>query len=266
MLTVEVVQKFDWNQVKESDRVFVQERQEQISAFLRQSIYRAIEVGLRLAEIKQCLGHGLYRDWIEAEFPWSKSAAHQFECVANRFGHLVTEDVQLLDKLEKFNLDAIYELAAPGTPETVVSQAIEMARQDKTINLKQVKALKAGKELKTLEAGQTLTVKDTESPYAGQAVTVQSIDKRNGIAKCTTDQGEAELLLDELLPSPHPNPQAPAETRQQPPNQLAIMATELEVERERVRILEDMLRRLCAAARVRQLTASILVEAEELLQ
>lgn len=259
-LAVEVVGGFDYQALQSEQRILVQQRTSEICTLLRQQVYNAIEIGQKLLEIKQSLKNdNLYRQWIEAEFPWEKSAANRFEHVALRFSNVPNWD--MLNG--SFDLSALYILAAPSTPADVVDRAIELAESGERVSHARAKALKAGLDTPTIKAGNTYTVSDETSPYYGQTVTVQSIERKDGIVSCSTpDGGVASLPLSELI---NPAPEPPKPPKKEQPNHLGAIASELEIERERVQLLEGILQKLCAAARSGKLSDELLSEAESLL-
>ena len=73
-----------------------------------------IEIGQALIRQKAKLGHGFYLKWIEAEFEMHEQTARRFVHVAERFGKSNT----MLD----LTPTALFELAAPSTPEEVVAE------------------------------------------------------------------------------------------------------------------------------------------------
>jgi hypothetical protein len=92
-----------------------------------------IEIGRRLAECKDICGHGNWLPWLEREFEWSDKTAENFINVYKLGG-----------KFENFsNLDlpisALYMLAAPSTPEAVVTKVITSAKAGETVPFAEIK-------------------------------------------------------------------------------------------------------------------------------
>ena len=74
-----------------------------------------IEIGQALIRQKAKLGHGNFLNWLAAEFGMSNPTASRFMNVAERFG---SKSFSVKD----LDLTALYELAAPSTPEEVRSE------------------------------------------------------------------------------------------------------------------------------------------------
>jgi len=111
--------RFDYGRLEESTRILALSRAGEIKILMKQNTENIIQIGVKLIEVKQCLGHGQFRHWLAAEFDWSKSTANQFMNVALKcpnFGHL-----------ETIAPSALYLLAAPSTPDEVRSIALERA-------------------------------------------------------------------------------------------------------------------------------------------
>lgn len=119
-------ESFNYSNLDAATLSFVQQQTGEIRSLMKRTAQDIIEIGQRLIKVKKCLGHGQYRKWIEAEFNWGKSTANSFENVAKQFA-----DVQNLDT---FAPSALYELAAPSTPEKAREEAIILAKAGKRIS------------------------------------------------------------------------------------------------------------------------------------
>ena len=125
---------FDYSGLDAKTLHFVQEQTEEIRSLIKRTAQDIIKIGQKLIEVKKRLEYGQYRKWIEAEFNWSKSTANSFENVARQFA-----DVQNLDI---FAPSALYELAAPSTPESAREEAIARAQSGEKIGYKFAKEIK----------------------------------------------------------------------------------------------------------------------------
>jgi len=105
---------------------------------LRNRIERAtqniIEIGKRLTEVKEMLGHGKFLPWLEKEFGMSDQTAQNFMNVFKRFG-------QIPNGLE-FQSKALYLLASPSTPDEAREEAVELASKGEKITHKKAKEIK----------------------------------------------------------------------------------------------------------------------------
>jgi hypothetical protein len=127
-------EKFDYSSLDADTSWFVREQTEEIKTLMKQTAEGIVKIGQKLSEVKKRLGYGHYRQWIEAEFNWGKSTANSFENVAKRFA-----DVQNLDN---FAPSALYELAAPSTPEIAKEEALTRADSGEFITFTTAKEIK----------------------------------------------------------------------------------------------------------------------------
>jgi Protein of unknown function (DUF3102) len=127
-------ESFDYSNLDADTSWFVREQTEEIKALMKQTAEGIVKIGQKLIDVKKRLGYGRYRQWIEAEFNWGKSTANSFENVAKRFA-----DVQNLDN---FAPSALYELAAPSTPEIAKEEALTRADSGEYITFTTAKEIK----------------------------------------------------------------------------------------------------------------------------
>jgi N6-adenosine-specific RNA methylase IME4 len=108
------------------------------AGFIRKDIQRLqvgiLDVGKRLLEVKENIGHGNFGPWINAEFQMSADTAGRFMNVARRFPEIPHG--------AEFAPTVLYELAAPSTPETVRLTAVERARSGEVVTLETIRTLK----------------------------------------------------------------------------------------------------------------------------
>jgi hypothetical protein len=91
---------------------------------VKQTAQGIIEIGQRLIEVKEKLGHGNFIPWLESEFDWGRSTAHKFMSVAEKcpqYGHF------------DFAPTALYLLASPSTPEPAREEALSLAESGEKI-------------------------------------------------------------------------------------------------------------------------------------
>lgn len=253
-MLVEVLGGFDYSAIAAPIAERIQSRLDRVNQLCRQTVYGTVEIGVELLAIKgDLVEERVYRRWLETEFPWGKSTANQLEAVAIRFANV--------QQLDNFDITALYVLAAPSTPDAVREKAIALAGAGERISAQRAKALRNGEDVLALETGKQIAVQSGN--YQGQSVTVRP-GAPAGLVNVVTPSGEdTTLLISELMPEevPEPVPKPRPET----PNHLAAIATELEIERDRLALLEDVLRRVCIAARAGALTDKLLSEAEALI-
>ncbi len=145
-------QNFDYSSLDAETLYFIQEQTGEIRTLMKRTAQDIINIGQKLIEIKKRLGYGQYRKWIETEFNWGKSTANSFENVARHFA-----DVHNLDI---FAPSALYELAAPSTPESARQEAMAKAQAGEKIGYKLAKEIKK----------KHITKKENQQPISKQQV------------------------------------------------------------------------------------------------
>ena len=124
---------FDYAQLDAETRIVVQQRTTEIRDLTRRTAQDIIDIGRKLIEVKQRLGHGQFGAWLEAEFAWTDRTAQRFMQVAERFGenrHIV-----------EFAPSALYLLAAPSVPDEAREEVLRRAEQGEAITHKAAKQI-----------------------------------------------------------------------------------------------------------------------------
>lgn len=62
---------FDYGALDNATRMVVQQRTSEIKSLMRRTAQDIIDIGQKLIEVKQQLGHGKFRNWLKAEFDGS---------------------------------------------------------------------------------------------------------------------------------------------------------------------------------------------------
>lgn len=68
---------FDYASLDAGTSQFVQQQTGEIRVLMKRTAQGIIEVGQKLIEVKEKLGHGRFGEWLEAEFAWSDFTARQ---------------------------------------------------------------------------------------------------------------------------------------------------------------------------------------------
>jgi hypothetical protein len=125
---------FDYVALDAETRTVVEQHTNEIKTLIRRNAQNIIDIGQRLLEVKEQLGHGHFRYWLKAEFGWSITTATRFMQVAEQFKctNLAHLDIAA---------SALYELASPSTPDAARAEAIELASQGKIITYSKAKAI-----------------------------------------------------------------------------------------------------------------------------
>lgn len=116
---------FDYSALDTSTRIFVEERTTEIKSLIKRSAQDIIEIGGKLTEVKERLGHGRFGAWLAAEFEWTQQTAVTFMRVHGKFKNFLN--------LEGFAPSALYLFASPSTPEEAVQEAIDRAQDGERI-------------------------------------------------------------------------------------------------------------------------------------
>ncbi|MDJ0690763.1 MAG: response regulator [Xenococcaceae cyanobacterium MO_188.B32] len=128
-------QIFDYSQLEEETSVFVREQTEEIRGLMKRTAQGIRDIGQKLLEIKEKLGHGNFLNWLKAEFNWSEPTAQRFMQVARQF-----ESIKLMDL--SIAPSALYVLSAPSTPDSVREEAISRAQAGENITYTAAKEIK----------------------------------------------------------------------------------------------------------------------------
>lgn len=116
---------FDYGTLDLDTRSFVQTKTAEIRILVKQTAQGIIEIGQRLIEVKEKLGHGNFLPWIRDEFGWSDETAHRFMNVA--------QNLPQIPHGVEFQMRALYLLASPSTPESAREEALECAESGERI-------------------------------------------------------------------------------------------------------------------------------------
>ena len=118
---------FDYDQLDVETRIVVQQRTDEIRELVRKTAQDIVDIGAKLTEVKNRLGHGHFGAWLDGEFGWTDRTAQRFMSVAERFKADNLSDVRIAPS-------ALYLLAAPSTPEEAREEALARAEEGETIS------------------------------------------------------------------------------------------------------------------------------------
>lgn len=133
---------FDYTTLSPKTRILVQQHANGIKSLMRRTAQDVINIGQKLLEVKEQLGHGHFEAWLRAEFNWGQWTARKFMQVTRQFKSVNFTDLSI-------DASALYLLAAPSTPEAVRQQALERAGQGEAITHAKVKAIASPYEKST---------------------------------------------------------------------------------------------------------------------
>lgn len=112
----------------------VQQRTNEIKTLMRRNSQDIIDIGQKLIEVKQHLGHGSFRNWLKFEFNWSVSAATKFMQVAEQFKCVNFTHLNI-------TASTLYLIAAPSTPKEVREEVLQRASNGENISYTKAKAI-----------------------------------------------------------------------------------------------------------------------------
>lgn len=201
---IAAAQSFDYDTLDSETRIIVQQRTGEIKSLIRQTAQDIIDIGQKLTEVKQQLGHGNFRNWLKAEFEWGIWTATKFMQVANRFRCV---------KFTHLNIaaSALYLLAAPSIPKLASEEALERANQGEFISYGKAKTIvnRCKEAAKLNKTPKPVTVDVSIEPYPAlqtvesqsTAVAEQSEDKPLGketeaLAHSQVSNRSDEMVLD----------------------------------------------------------------------
>jgi len=176
------MQLFDYMALDTETRIVVQRRTEEIKDLMRRTAQDILDIGGKLADVRDRLEGGAFSAWLRAEFDWSRSTAYNFINVHERFGSRNLAELEI-------SASALYLLAAPSTPPTARDEAVARAETGEAIGPTTAKAIVGAHQPRRYcrTCGEELTDEDGE-----------------WCAEC-----EPELMVD-VAPEPEPEPEPQA--------------------------------------------------------
>lgn len=169
---------FDYKTLDRNTQITVRQKTSEIKSLIRQTAQDIFYVGQKLAEVKQQLKHGEFRNWLKTEFNWSISSATKFMQVSEQFKNV---------NFTHFNFatSALYVLAAPSTPEQAREHALQLASKGENITYSLAKLIikrhKESEDNQTYPQNQSNSTKITrlDSQLRSQAIEVSQPDAAN---------------------------------------------------------------------------------------
>lgn len=109
---------FDFEKIPEEKRPFVLQKTAETQWLLKRSSDDIFKIGKNLLEVKGILPHGMYKPWIESNFPMSYRTARIFTQISKKLGNKMAESAIL----SGWNMDELLELAS--APDDFIDQAL----------------------------------------------------------------------------------------------------------------------------------------------
>ncbi|MDF5725781.1 MAG: DUF3102 domain-containing protein [Rhizonema sp. PD37] len=125
---------FEYDLLEAQTRIVVQQRTNEIKTLMRRNSQDIIDIGQKLIEVKQHLGHGSFINWLKSEFNWSISAATKFMQVAEQFKFVNFTNLNI-------TASVLYLIAAPSTPKQARVEVLERASLGENIGYTKANAI-----------------------------------------------------------------------------------------------------------------------------
>ncbi len=126
--------EYNYTMLEPEIKIVVQQRTSEIKSLIHRSAQDIFDIGQKLIEVKEKLGHGRFLIWLNTEFNWSKSAAQRFMQVARQFKRGNFTDLNIASS-------ALYLLASSNTSVAARQEALERATQGEIINYSAAKSI-----------------------------------------------------------------------------------------------------------------------------
>ena len=127
-------QRFNYAALNREARIVVLRRTCEIKNLLRRTAQDIVEIGQKLVDVKEQLGHGNFRSWLRAEFDLSLSAATKFMQVYEQFKNVNFTQLNVA-------ISALYLLAAPSTSSEARQEALARASEGEKITYSKAKSI-----------------------------------------------------------------------------------------------------------------------------
>ncbi len=196
-------QRFDYTILEPEAYQVVKVQTGEIRALMKLSFESIIQIGQKLKLVKQHLGHGHFRTWLESEFDWSIWTATKFMQVAERFDETSFSGLDIAPS-------ALYELAAPSTPEAARDEALARAASGESISYTTAKALKqkyipqATKTKAEAVGGLAPGLKPTVALPPGSSSKLEIVAIRSAVSQAPPSSETSRLTATQLPPAPQP--------------------------------------------------------------
>lgn len=181
---------FSYDTLDIETRFLVGQRTSEIKNLIHRSAQDIFDIGQKLTEVKEKLGHGKFANWLNAEFNWSQSAAQKFMQVARQFKMVNFTDLNIATS-------ALYLLASSSASFTARQEALELARQGKVISYSKAKSIIAqNKDTSNRDLVKQVTVDvPAETVNEGSATIIQQKLKDTKPLGLLPDYGDKRSLI-----------------------------------------------------------------------
>ena len=184
-------QDFDYSQLDSETSGFVREQTEEIRGLMRRTAQGIVDIGQKLLDIKEKLGHGNFLNWLKKEFDWSELTAQRFMQVAKQFKSHNLLDLEIAPS-------ALYILSAPSTPDSMREEALSLAQAGAKITYKAVKEMKQ-KHQSVSKVKKDEKIDQGEKKKKAEPETQSVFDVRGSFLDRSRTRATGPLLKQEIL-------------------------------------------------------------------
>lgn len=169
------IQKFDYDSLDTEDSMFLQQQTSEIRGLMRRTAEDIFNIGQKLINVKEKLGHGKFGTWLSIEFGWTERTAQQFMNVARQFKSENFSDLQLAPS-------ALYLLSAPSTSVKARQEAIKRATEGEFITHK------TAKEIKKKHITETPSSFSISEPSRSRQLEIREIHAKESLSEAVSIQ------------------------------------------------------------------------------
>jgi len=152
--------EFSYGILNLATRKVVQQHTIEIKGLLRRTAQDIVDIGEKLSEVKQELGHGQFLAWLRTEFDWSESAARKFMQVHRKFKTVNFTHLNIATS-------AMYLLAADCTSQAAREEAVQRAEAGEVITRAKAKAIAFAHEQAAQLSPLTIDIGAENTPTSG---------------------------------------------------------------------------------------------------
>jgi len=171
---------FDYSSLDKPTAKIAKAAAAEIHAASKRCAENIVEIGKRLAGVKDILPHGSWLPWIEAEFGWTDRTARNF---------IQVYEFSKSEIISNLTPTVLYMLAAPSTPEPVREVAVELAKAGEKVTPRVVSQLKEAHKVEEKR-------RETDRTFAEKMA-----DKNLGLTAYPATEPEEEPEEDDAEPA-----------------------------------------------------------------
>jgi hypothetical protein len=156
-------------------------------------IAEVVEIGRRLTECREIVGHGRWLSWLDAEFGWTDQTARNYMRV-----YEMSKTKNFLNST--LSISVVYQIAAPNTPEPARNEILDRANAGENISVQDaMETIAAAKESEAEETDEEDEAEDEDEE--APTLSDQCTDILDRLQILVMEQEENSPILQRLLTS-----------------------------------------------------------------